>query len=81
MIADIAFKREYFYVPTMAEAYCILMMVKQKYIYDCGFIRLRGGGPGNYPSSDKNYNDIPYLTNIRFMWNGEPCLNFVERIM
>ena len=40
-------------------------------------MRIRGGGP----NSDKNFNDIPYLTNMKFLWNGLPCIEFNERVM
>ena len=40
-------------------------------------LRIRGGAP----NSDKNFNDIPYLTNMKFLWNGLPCIEFNERIM
>ena len=42
-------------------------------------LRLRGGTP--YPSNDKSFNEIPYLTNMRFLWNGLPQIDFVRRIM
>ena len=38
--------------------------------------RLRGGG-----NEDKNRHEIPYLTNIKFQWNGLPMLDFIEKII
>ena len=41
-------------------------------------LRLRGSGD---PNNDSKYNEIPYLSNIRFEWDGLPCLDFNEKIM
>ena len=42
-------------------------------------MRLRGGaGDAN---KDSKYNDIPYLTNINFKWNGLPTFDFDEKIL
>ena len=41
-------------------------------------LRLRGSGD---PNNDSKFNDIPYLTNMRFEWDGLPCLDFGEKIL
>ena len=41
-------------------------------------LRLRGSGD---PNNDSKFNDIPYLTNMRFEWDGLPCLDFGENIL
>ena len=43
-------------------------------------LRLRGGGDDN-PSSDSKYNEIPYLSNSKFLWDGLPCIDFDEKVM
>ena len=42
-------------------------------------IRMRGGTPD--PNNDSKHNTIPYLTNIKFIYNGLPCIDFQERVM
>jgi hypothetical protein len=42
-------------------------------------LRVRGGT--NDPNSDKRFNEIPYLSNIRFEWDGLPTIDFQERVM
>ena len=42
-------------------------------------LRVRGGAGD--PSSDKRFNEIPYLTNIRFEWDGLPSIDFQERVL
>ena len=42
-------------------------------------IRLRGAG--NNPNHDRNYNDIPYLTQRNFQWNCLPTIDFNERVL
>ena len=42
-------------------------------------LRLRGGGGD--ANSSKDYNQIPYLTNMNFKWNGLPCIDFQERVL
>ena len=42
-------------------------------------LRVRGGAGD--PSSDKIFNEIPYLTNIRFEWDGLPSIDFQERVL
>ena len=44
-----------------------------------GMVRLRGGVPD--PNNDSKHNMIPYLTNIRFTFNGLPCIDFQERVL
>jgi hypothetical protein len=39
-------------------------------------LNLRGGG-----NEDKNRHEIPYLTNIKFQWNGLPMIDFIEKII
>ena len=46
---------------------------------DCNVIRLRGGGQD--PNNDSKYNEIPYLTSHRFIWDGLPKIDFVEHIL
>jgi hypothetical protein len=41
-------------------------------------LRLRGSGD---PNNDSKFNEIPYLTKIRFEWDGLPCIDFQERIL
>tara|TARA_B110000503_G_scaffold9966_1_gene13425 strand:+ start:4208 stop:5791 length:1584 start_codon:yes stop_codon:yes gene_type:complete len=43
-------------------------------------LRLRGGVGGTNPNVDDKFNEIPYLTSNKFMWNGLPCFDFVEKI-
>ena len=43
-------------------------------------IRLRGGGDDN-PNTDSKFGDIPYLTNAKFYWDGQPKVDFNERVM
>ena len=40
-------------------------------------LRLKGGSPND----DKRYNDVPYLTAKRFKWDGNPCIDFDERVL
>ena len=42
-------------------------------------LRLRGGAGD--PSSDKSFNEIPYLSNIRFEWDGLPSIDFQKRVL
>ena len=42
-------------------------------------LKLRGGG-GDV-NHDKSYNQIPYLNNIAFEWNGLPSIDFNERVL
>ena len=46
-------------------------------------LRLRGGmSPRNeYVNNDSKFNEIPYLTNIKFLWNGRPCIDFNLKVM
>ena len=45
-------------------------------------LRLRGGGETlANPNVDDRSSEIPYLTNSRFMWNGLPCIDFLEKTM
>jgi len=39
-------------------------------------LRVRGGG-----DTDKNLNEIPFLNDIKFIWNGRPGIDFIEKIM
>lgn len=39
-------------------------------------LNLKGGG-----NEDKNRHDIPYLTNMKFAWNGLPMIDFIEKIL
>ena len=39
-------------------------------------IRVRGSG-----DTDKKIHEIPYLNDIRFMWNGRPCIDFTDKVM
>ena len=34
-----------------------------------------------YTNQDTKFNDIPYLTNMRFMWNGIPCVDFHIKVV
>ena len=45
-------------------------------VYTLQILNLRGGGP-----EDKNRNEISYLTNIKFQWNGLPMIDFIEKII
>ena len=48
-------------------------------IFTATIMRLRGGaGDAN---KDSKFNDIPYLTNINFKWNGLPTFDFDEKIL
>ena len=40
-------------------------------------LRLRGGMDN--PSADKTSAKVPYLDNIKFMWDGHPCIEFDEK--
>ena len=42
-------------------------------------LRLRGAGED--VNNDTKFNEIPYLTNIRFKWNGLPCIDFREKVL
>ena len=42
-------------------------------------LRVRGGV--GEPNVDRRANEVPYLTNIKFMWNGLPCIDFQELVM
>lgn len=42
-------------------------------------LRLRGSG--NNPNHDRTYNDIPYLTQRNFQWNGLPTIDFNEKVL
>ena len=46
-------------------------------------LRLRGGmSPRNeYVNNDSKFNEIPYLTNMKFLWNGRPCIDFNLKVM
>ena len=48
-------------------------------------LRLRGGMTDReklqFISNDSKFNEIPYLTNIRFLWNGLPTIDFIIKIM
>ena len=39
-------------------------------------LRLRGGG-----DTDKRIHEIPFLNDIKFIWNGRPCIDFIDKIM
>ena len=43
-------------------------------------VRIRGGAPDN-PNADEKTNEIPYLKDSRFFWNGLPCIDFIEVVM
>lgn len=43
-------------------------------------LRLRGAGGDDF-SRDNKYNEIPYLTNTRFMWNGLPSIDHLENVV
>ena len=65
-----------------------LLMIQQIAIARNGShntLRLRGGMTDReklqFISNDKNFNEIPYLTNIRFLWNGLPTIDFIIKIM
>ena len=48
-------------------------------IFTVTTMRLRGGaGDAN---KDSKYNDVLYLTNINFKWNGLPTFDFDEKIL
>ena len=40
-------------------------------------LRIRGGGNDD----EKRYVDIPELSQMRFMWDGLPCIDFHEKII
>jgi hypothetical protein len=42
-------------------------------------MRIRGGGINN-PNVHENWNQIPALTEQKFSWNGEPCVDFIEKV-
>ena len=42
-------------------------------------LRLRGSGEDM--NNDDKFNKIPYLDNIRFKWNGLPCMDFREKVL
>ena len=44
-----------------------------------GTLRLRG--KGDDVNNDSKHHDIPYLTNIKFRWDGLPCIDFRERVL
>ena len=44
-----------------------------------GSLRLRG--KGDDVNNDSKHHDIPYLTNIKFRWDGLPCIDFRERVL
>ena len=56
----------------MKAAFCIFVFVKVSQ----STLRIRGGG-----DTDDKYNVVPSLTDMRFMWDGLPCIDFRERIM
>ena len=42
-------------------------------------LRLRGGSPD--ANNDSKHNEIPYLSNMRFMWSGLPSIDFQDLVM
>ena len=44
-----------------------------------GTLRLRG--KGDDVNNDSKHHDITYLTNIKFRWDGLPCIDFRERVL
>jgi hypothetical protein len=66
--------------PAMMDPYTIDAIMSLQ--YKC--LRNRGGTPGGqamYTNQDTKFNDIPYLTNMRFMWNGIPCVDFHIKVV
>ena len=66
--------------PAMMDPYTIDAIMSLQ--YKC--LRNRGGTPGGqamYTNQDTKFNDIPYLTNMRFMWNGIPCVDFQIKVV
>lgn len=51
-------------------------------VFALGFtsIRIRGGTSEN-PNADEKSNEIPYLRDSKFFWNGLPCIDFIEIVM
>ena len=45
------------------------------------FISLRMRGGMDNPSADDKSVEIPYLKNIKFFWNGLPCIDFSEKVI
>ena len=62
---------------TKMQMYSTMHIVK---ISSNPYMRLRGGGDDN-PSTDSKFGDIPYLTNVKFYWDGQPKVDFNETIM
>ena len=46
-----------------------------------GYQALRLRGAGDDFSRDNKYNEISYLTNTRFMWNGLPSIDHLENVV
>ena len=44
-------------------------------------LRLRGGGKVDDAQYDNKSNDIPALTKMNFIWNGQPSIDFNERVL
>ena len=55
------------------------MQIRTSYDFHTVGLRLRGGMDN--PSLDEKSNEVPYLKNIKFFWNGLPCIDFSENIM
>ena len=61
---------------------CATLTAVMNMQYRC--LRNRGGMPGGqamYANQDTKFNEIPYLTNMRFMWNGLPCIDFQIKVV
>ena len=60
-------------------SYIIFQLVSHALLPNGYALRIRGAGDD--PNNDKNHHDIPYLTNMRFRWDGLPCIDFRERVL
>lgn len=66
-------------MPSLMDVFIVNEIMRMQ--YRC--VRARGGMPGGeamYTNQDRKFNKIPYLTNLRFMWNGLPCTNFQIKV-
>ena len=60
----------------------VQIAIQQAFLPCSSVIRIRGGAPHyEHVNNEKHFNEIPYLTNIKFLWNGRPCIDFNLKVM